>query len=340
MKRVGVLEKETTDCLYLYQITDIRSGYSYSGITGLASVDDYLAGRIKVHEHTLSKKEEALVQHIDYVKSIGEPVLLTFHGGEWYNRLIKKIQQVNPLYQFTGDELVKTELWPIKDEKDILEIQSELRALEAFYIADGHHRSAGAARYCQAQREKYADFKGDEPFNYFLAYFIPMDKLRVFEFNRLVKDLGGLSETDLLLALEKHFTVQEIGHATLRVKKKNYLFGMYMGHNWYGLNLREPIEGNVLDRLDVSVLENKVLKGILGIRDSKSDERLSFLDGTKGISRLQELVDIGEYKVAFSLFPTRIEEVVEVADNQLVMPPKSTWFEPKLRTGLLIYELE
>lgn len=340
MKKLGVLEHDPSPCLYIYQITDLRLGYTYSGITGLAAVDDYLEGKIKVHEHTLSKKEEALVKHVDYVKAVGEPVLLTFEGGSWYDALISKIESVEPLFSFTGDELVKTEVWPIREQADIQNIVNHMQELDAFYIADGHHRSAGAVRYCQKRRKENPDYTGNEPFNYFLAYFIPTDKLKIFEFNRFVKDFGGLSDEGFMDALKEKFTIEEIGHSKLQIKKKNHLFGMYLNHTWYGLDLKESFEGNVLEHLDVSILEKNILKEILGIHDSKTDERLSFLDGTKGIHRLQELVDIGEFKVAFSLFPTKVEEVIEVADERLVMPPKSTWFEPKLRTGLLIYELE
>lgn len=340
LKRLEILIKEEKPCLYLYKVTDLVLGYSYCGINGLAAVDDYLRGKIKVHEHTLSKKEEALVQHVDFVKSIGEPVLLTFKAGAWYDELIQKIESKEPLYHFTGDEFVTTEVWPICDEEDIQLVQTKMAELQALYIADGHHRSAGAARYCKKMRAEHPDFTGEEAFNFFLAYFIPMDKLRVFEFNRLVKNLGKLTEEEFFHKLEQRFVVEKIGSARLQVKKKHYLFGMYMHSTWYGLNLRNEVQGNVLDRLDVSVLEKYILNEVLEIHDTKADDRLSFLDGTKGISRLQELVDIGEYQLAFSLFPTKIEEVVEVADQGLVMPPKSTWFEPKLRTGLLIYELE
>lgn len=340
MKKLGILEHDPSPCLYIYQITDLRLGITYSGITGLASVDDYLSGKIKVHEHTLSKKEEALVKHVDYVQAVGEPVLLTFEGGSWYDQLIRRIEQVEPLFSFTGDELVKTEVWPIRAEADIRDSIQHMAELNAFYIADGHHRSAGAVRYCEKRRKENPDHTGEEPYNFFLAYFIPTDKLKIFEFNRMVKSLGSLGEEAFLQELEKTFVVSEIGHTMLQVKKKNHLFGMYMNHIWYGLDLKEKPQGNVLESLDVSILEKFVLKDILHILDSKSDERLSFLDGTKGIVRLQELVDIGEFQVAFSLFPTKIEEVIAVADQNLVMPPKSTWFEPKLRTGLLIYELE
>ncbi len=342
MKKLGVLEQEDKEAFYLYQVTDIRLGYTYCGLVGLASVDDYLEGKIKIHEHTLSKKEEALVQHVDMVKAVGEPVLLTFPGGNWYDDLVKRVETAEPLFSFTGDEAVKTEVWPILDEGLIVSIREHLAALPAFYIADGHHRSAGAVRYCGKKRASHPDYTGEEPFNYFLAYFIPTDKLRIFEFNRLVKDLNGMSSEEFITRLSEDFQVEVIGHTRLKVKKKNYRFGMYLDKTWYGLDMKEEpgLNANVLDRLDVSLLEEKILKKVLGIYDSKSDDRLSFVDGTKGIARLQELVDIGEFRVAFSLFPTKVEEVIEVADAGLTMPPKSTWFEPKLRTGLLIHEVE
>lgn len=340
MKKLGMLIHEDKACFYIYKVSDLRLGYSYSGIVGLAAVDDYLNGKIKVHEHTLSKKEEALVQHVEYVKAVGEPVLLTFRGGSWYDELIERVEKIPALFDFTGDELVRTEVWPIKEDDDIHNIETRLREQEAFYIADGHHRSAGAVRYCKKKRAENPGYTGEEPFNYFLSYFIPTDKIRIFEFNRLIKDLGSMTGKEFLLALETKFFVEEIGHSKLEVRKKNHLFGMYMNHTWYGLDLRQAADGTVMECLDVSILEKNILQDILHIHDSKTDDRLSFVDGTKGIHRLQELVDMGEFEVAFSLFPTRIEEVLAVADAHQSMPPKSTWFEPKLRTGLLIYELE
>lgn len=342
MKTLEVLVKEEKDCFYLYQLTDLKLNIRYMGIVGLASVDDYLNGQIKVHENTLSKKEEALVKHVDYVKAVGEPVLLTFEGGSWYDELVNKVESKAPLFDFVGDEAVHTEIWPISDPGHQRIIQEHMEALPAFYIADGHHRSAGAVRYCKQQRENNPGFTGEEPFNYFLSFFIPTNKLKIFEFNRLVKDLRGMNQEEFFSALEEYFTIEEMGHSKLEITKKHHLFGMYIKNTWYGLDLKEGVDigSSVLDKLDVSILENLILKNILHIHDSKSDDRLSFVDGTKGIHRLQELVDIGEYQVAFSLYPTLIDEVIEVADEKLIMPPKSTWFEPKLRTGLLIYELD
>jgi uncharacterized protein (DUF1015 family) len=336
-----VLLKEEQACFYLYRITDERLKYSYTGFVGLASVDDYLSGKIKVHEHTLSRKEEALVQHIEHVKAVGEPVLLTFKGGEWYDRLIEKTERLPPVYSFSGEEQVKSEIWPVCDGENIRLIREHLAATEALYIADGHHRSAGAVRYCQKKRAECPSFSGEEAFNFFLAYFIPTDRLKIFEFNRLVKDLNGQKKEEFMAKLESYFQMEKIEAADLEIKKENYRFGMYIDRTWYGLNLLEKMQdANVLQRLDVSILEDFVLNRTLGICDSKTDQRLSFLDGTKGIDRLQELVDTGEFCVAFSLFPTKIDEVLEVADRGLTMPPKSTWFEPKLRTGLLIYQTD
>lgn len=341
MIKLGILEKEEKPAFYIYQVSDLKNAFVYTGIVGAAAVDDYLTGKIKVHEHTLSKKEEALVKHVEFVQAVGEPVLLTFRGGSWYDQLVVRIEKQPPLFSFVGDEGVKTEVWPVLEKADIEVIEKELASLDAFYIADGHHRTAGSVRYCLKKRKEMGSYTGDEPFNYFLAYFIPTDKLRIFEFNRLVKDLNGMTREEFLEKLGQNFLISRIGAAKLQVKKKHFRFGMYLDHTWFGLDLKPGLnpKDDVLNSLDVSVIENFILKPLLGIHDSKSDERLSFVDGTKGISRLQELVDIGEYRVAFSLFPTRVEEVIQVADQGLTMPPKSTWIEPKLRTGLLIYEV-
>ncbi len=342
MKKLEVLVKEKQDCFYLYQLTDVKLGFSYVGIVGLAAADDYLDGKIKTHEHTLAKKEEALVEHVNYVKAVGEPVLLTFDGGPWYDELVKRVEQEDPLISFMGDEAVKTEIWPVCESEHIANIREHLEQLDAFYIADGHHRSAGAVRYCQKKRAEHPNYTGEESFNYFLSFFIPKQKLKIFEFNRLVKDINGMSETDFFKKLETKFTIHEIGKASLNIPKKRHLYGMYLNGMWYGLDIMPGVElpQDTLSKLDVSILEHWVLRDILDIHDSKTDDRLSFVDGTKGIHRIQEMVDIGEFKVAFSLYPTDIDEVIAVADQHLVMPPKSTWFEPKLRTGLLIYEMD
>lgn len=341
MKENGTLEKELQEGFYLYVVTNPKFGATYPGIVGLAAVDDYLNGKIKIHEHTLAKKEEALVEHVEAVKAVGEPVLLTFEDQHWFDDLCERVKLQKPLFDFVDTEGIQTSLWLIDQANDQQLIIEKMKENNAFYIADGHHRSAGATKYAQKRRAQQPDYSGNEAFNYFLAYFIPSDKLQVFEFNRLVKDLNGMSEKEFLEALEVEFNVCLIGHAARKVKKKAFRFGMYMSGNWYGLDLKndQPKELNVLEKLDVAVLESKILIKLLGILDSKNDDRLNFLDGTKGINRLQELVDNSSYQVAFSLFPTKITEVFEVADHQLTMPPKSTWFEPKLRTGLLIHEI-
>jgi uncharacterized protein (DUF1015 family) len=273
------------------------------------------------------------------VKAVGEPVLLTFEAGEWYDELIDQVTATPPEYDFTSDDGLHHNLWVINNADTVMVISQHMQQAGDLYIADGHHRIASAARYCQQEREKGL-CAPDEPCNYFLAYMIPTDKIKVFEFNRLVKDLNGMTVDEFIAQLKNDFDVYEIGPAKLRVKKKNFQFGMYMDGKWYGLDYKHETQaGDILGNLDVSVLENHLLKTVLNIQDSKTDDRLSFIDGTKGISRLQELVDNGEFKVAFSLYPTKIEEVIAVADKGLVMPPKSTWFEPKLRTGLLIHEV-
>lgn len=334
-----VLNKDDKPCFYLYQITDNLKHIVYNGIVGLASVDDYNTGHIKKHEHTLTKKETLLAQHVEYVKAIGEPVLLTFDGGSWYDSLVATITGFEPEYDFTSDDGLHHRLWVVEDDATVHSISHHMVEAGDLYIADGHHRVASAARYASIMEEK--GLVRDGSCNYILSYLIPFEHIKVFEFNRLVKDLDGMTEAEFIEKLRQEFDVYEIGSAKLRVKKKNFQFGMYMDGKWYGLDFKDGHDTtDVLSNLDVSILENHILKPILGIKDSKTDERLSFIDGTKGITRLQEMVDNGQFKVAFSLYPTKIKEVIAVADKGLVMPPKSTWFEPKLRTGLLIYEVE
>lgn len=338
LKNEGILQKEAKANYYLHQITDNIKHIIYNGIVGLAHVDDYLNAHIKKHEHTLTKKEMALAEHIDYVKAIGEPVLLTFEAGAWYDKMVADVTGFEPEYDFTSDDGLHHRVWLINTDSTIETITKNMAQVPDLYIADGHHRTASAARYCEMQRDRGIC---NDLCEGILAYMIPFDHMKVFEFNRVVKDLNGLSETDFILKLKETFDVHIIGIPKLKVKKKNAQFGMYINKTWYGLDLKAPIDKSKLpDSLDVSILEDAILKPILGIKDSKTDDRLSFVDGTKGIARLQELVDYGDFEVAFSLFPTDIKDVVAVADNNLIMPPKSTWFEPKLRTGLLIHETE
>lgn len=339
LKEEGVLQKENKPCFYLYQITDTMKQLVYNGIVGLASVEDYNTGHIKKHEHTLTKKETALAQHIEYVKAIGEPVLLTFEGGLWYEKMVNDVTGFNPEYNFTDDNGLHHRVWVVENEAIVDSISQNMMEAGDLYIADGHHRIASAARYCKLQQDS-GNTNTESGCNYILSYFIPFDHIKVFEFNRLVKNLNGLTSTQFIEQLKNDFDVYEIGSAKLRVRKKNFQFGMYLHKKWYGLDFKHEIHpDDVLHSLDVAILENYILKSVLGIHDSKTDDRLSFLDGTKGISRLQELVDNGEFELAFSLYPTKISEVKAVADQNLVMPPKSTWFEPKLRTGLLIHEV-
>ena len=338
LKEEGVLQKDETENFYLYQITDNLKHITYNGIVGLANVDDYLNNHIKKHEHTLTKKEAALAEHVDYVKAIGEPVLLTFEAGAWYDKMVADVTGFEPEYNFTSDEGLHHRLWVISHKDTIETISQHMAQVLDLYIADGHHRVASAARYCQQEREK----GNNNPLACgILAYFIPFDHMKVFEFNRVVKGLNNLDINTFIEKLKADFDVYEIGGAKLRVKRKNFQFGMYLEKKWYGLDYKHEVNKNQLPQcLDVSILEDYILRPILGIEDSKTDDRLSFVDGTKGISRLQELVDYGDFTVAFSLYPTDIKDVVAVADNNLIMPPKSTWFEPKLRTGLVIHEVE
>jgi len=338
LKKEGVLQKEATANYYLYQITDNLKHTTYNGIVGLAHIDDYLDSHIKKHEHTLPQKETALAEHIDYVKAVGEPVLLTFKAGTWYDKMVAHVTSFSPEYDFTSDDGLHHRVWLINTDSTIDTITKNMAKVPDLYIADGHHRTASAARYCEMQREKETCNTLCEGI---LAYMIPFDHMKVFEFNRVVKDLNGLNESELIEQLKTDFDVHTIGTSKLKVKKKNAQFGMYVNKTWYGLDMKQPIDKTKLPQgLDVSILEDYILKPILGIEDSKTDHRLSFVDGTKGISRLQELVDYDDFDIAFSLFPTDIKDVVAVADNNLIMPPKSTWFEPKLRTGLLVHEVE
>lgn len=341
MIKSGTIEKDPERALFLYCQQNLLLGYSVWGLIGVAAVEDFLQNRIMRHEKTLTKKEDLLVQHMEFTQVVGEPVLLTFEGGNWFDDLIANVSKRTVLYDFTTDDGLHHRVWRMADENELNAIDEIFGTKNSnFYIADGHHRSAGAARYFQKLKAEGKITGENHPAGQFLACLVPANQIRLFEFNRLVKDLNGLSQASFLRKLADVFRIEVIGQAKLHVKKKRFRFGMYLGGTWYGLDLLESTSGNVLDTLDVSILENKILRPLLGIENPQTDERLSFLDGTKGIDRLQELVDNGDYQVAFSLFPCKIQDVMEVSHLGLTMPPKSTWFEPKLRTGMLIYSLE
>ncbi|MCU0442824.1 MAG: DUF1015 domain-containing protein [Bacteroidia bacterium] len=337
-KKQGWLIKDEKDAYYIYRV--IKGSNAYTGIIAAASVDDYHNNRILKHENTLTEKQNELADHIRWFKQLGNPVLLTYPDSSKVEGVIEHyIENHIPEYNFISPDQLKHNLWVVNKQEDVELIRSEFEQIPNLYIADGHHRSAGSAAYCEYERNQLPNFTGNELFNYFPVCLIPFSKLHIYEYHRLVKDT--LVNSPLFMErIHHYFEVIPSGHLPVQPLKPKE-FGLYFNHTAYLLKLKPEyatqLKG-VLANLDVSIVEEFILKRIFEINDSKTDKRITFLDGTKGIFTLQETIDQKESDLAITLYQTSIDEVKQVADEHLIMPPKSTWIEPKLRTGLVIYE--
>lgn len=333
-KSLGYFTKEQVPAIYIYrQITPTNT---YIGVIAAASVDDYLNGKIKVHEHTLSQREEMFKKYLNVCKFNAESVLLTYKDNEDVDALLNKYITTRSEYEFTSTREVKHDLWIVSNQKDIKALQNAFANVDHSYIADGHHRVSSSTLYTQSQREK--EYSGDEDFNYFMAFYIAESKLRIFGYNRTVCSLNDLTSEEFLLQLEKAFTLtksKEEYHP-----KSAHNLAMYLDNSWYSLTIKSEFidNENPVGCLDAQLLSNLILSPILGIHDLKMDNRVNFIEGTKGMKALQESVDSNNSKVAFGLFPVSIEQLKRVADTNNIMPPKSTWIEPKIRSGLTVFE--
>lgn len=339
-KEKGWFVKDDADSYYLYRV--IKGSNAYTGIIAAASVDDYNNNHILKHENTLTEKQNELADHIRWFKQLGNPVLLTYPDSPKIEKVIEHyIENHIPEYNFISPDQLKHNLWVVSKKEDVELIKNEFENVAKLYIADGHHRSAGSAAYCEYERTANPLFDGNEAFNFFPVCLIPFSKLHIFEYHRLVKD-DLVNKPNFVAEVEKYFEM--IPSGTLPVQPlKPKEFGLYFNKTAYLLKLKPEFAltlTGTLEKLDVSIVEEYLLKRIFSINDSKTDKRISFMDGTKGIGTLQETIDNNDYNVAITLYQTSIEEVKEVAENNLIMPPKSTWIEPKLRTGLVIYETE
>jgi len=314
-------------------------GRSQTGIVACASVDDYSSGAIARHENTRAEKEEDRIRHVDVTNAHTGPIFLAYRSREELNNLAEEEKKNPPLYDFTSEDGISHRVWKIGDPKKTEEIHRIFSGISRIYIADGHHRAASAARVAAMRREANPSWTGNEEFNYFLSVLFPDDQLMIMPYNRVVQDLNGLTREEFLKKAEVCFTVTERGSQAFTPEKKGQA-GMYLGGIWYQLDARpeictdDPVKG-----LDVSILQDRILGPLLGIGDPRTDSRIRFVGGIRGLSELERLVD-GGAAVAFSMYPTSIRELFKVADAGLLMPPKSTWFEPKLRSGLFIHRLD
>ena len=333
----GKFVQDPTPCFYLYELT--MDGHSQTGVVGCASIDDYRNNVIKKHENTRADKEEDRIRHVDTCSMQTGPIFLAYRAKEDLKEKIGELKKQAPVYDFVSEDGIGHRVWVIDNNSDVSMIEEAFGKIPAIYIADGHHRCASAVKVGLKRREQYPDYTGEEEFNYFLSVIFPDEELRILDYNRVVKDLNGLDATAFLTRIGEYFTVEKKGQAPYRPTKKG-MFGMYLEDEWYSLVAKEKIKSeDAVEGLDVSLLQNYLLDPILGIKDPKTDKRIDFVGGIRVLGELERRVHT-DMKVAFAMYPTSIAELFAVADAGRLMPPKSTWFEPKLRSGLFLHEIE
>ncbi|ACA54484.1 DUF1015 domain-containing protein [Clostridium botulinum] len=359
--------REEKPMLYIYSLN--MNGNIQTGIVGCLSIDDYMNNVIKKHEHTREEKELDRIKHVDTCSAHTGPIFLTYKYEEKLNAIIENCTKNKALYDFVAEDGVKHTVWQIDDENTTEEIYHIFKTIPSVYIADGHHRAASAVKVGLKRREENENYTGKEEFNYFLGVLFPHKELKIMDYNRVVKDTLGYTEEEFINKIEEKFIVkpydpkvenektieacevqnnlQDGQLESTNIEKLQYRpegkynFGMYYKNKWYVLTAK-PNTFNAEDEvesLDAAILQNNLLQPILKIQDPRKDNRIDFVGGIRGLKILEELVDKTENGVAFSMYPTAIEEIIKIADNNKVMPPKSTWFEPKLRSGLFIHEI-
>lgn len=333
----GVLVHDQADSYYIYR--QVMGAVVQTGLVVCSGVDDYQQGIIKKHELTRADKEEDRVRHIDLLNANDEPVFYTYRQDELISGLMKTAISRDPEYDFTTADSVRHTLWLITDPELIDSFTDAFAAIPALYVADGHHRSAAASRVRDLRRAANPEHTGEEEYNYFLTVIFPDNELNIMPYNRAVKDLNGHTVAEFMAHVSRCFEITPLsGRPQI---SDSHRFGMYLASRWYELTAREDsFEGDdPVGSLDVSILQNNLLSPVLGIRNPRTDQRIHFVGGIRGDGELEQLVESGEYGVAFSLFHTTIDELMNLADADKIMPPKSTWFEPKLRSGLFVHLL-
>lgn len=335
----GTFIRDEKNYYYVYRL--IMGNIEQTGIVGAASVDDYINDTIKKHEFTREEKELDRIRHVDTCNANTGPIFLTYPKVETIDAIVNEVVKGEAEYDFTAEDGVQHTVWLIKDEDKIKTIEEEFKKVPALYIADGHHRAASAVKVGIKRREQLPSYTGEEEFNYFLSVIFPSDQLHIMDYNRIVKDLNGHSEEEFLKKIEDKFILTRLeGEEPFKPAKKGEI-GMYLGNKWYKLEAKDEIhhKEDVLKDLDISLLTDNVIAPILGIENQRTSDRIDFVGGIRGLKELERRCKEDGFKLAFSMFPTSIDDLMKIADSGRVMPPKSTWFEPKLRSGLFIHEL-
>ena len=335
----GWLVQDAQDCYYIYaQTMDGRTQYGF--VVG-ASVEDYLTGRIKKHELTRREKEADRMHHIEINNANIEPVFLAFPDNRTLEDIIDRTAQTTPEYDFVSEDGIGHTLWVIKDQETIDTITREFGEIPYLYIADGHHRTAAAAHVGEEKAKADPNHNGTEEYNYLLAVCFPQSHLKVMDYNRVVVDLNGNTEEQFLEKLGEKFIVEDKGTEIYKPAKLHN-FSLYLGGKWYSLTAKEGTydDNDPIGVLDVTISSDYILRDILGITDLRTDKRIDFVGGIRGLGELKRRVDSGEMKMALALYPVTMKQIIDIADIGKIMPPKATWFEPKLRSGLIIHKLD
>ncbi|MCF0229929.1 MAG: DUF1015 domain-containing protein [Parasporobacterium sp.] len=333
----GFMKEEDSECYYIYR--QIMSGRSQTGVVACFSVDDYLNNVIKKHEYTTHDKEADRTKHIEVCSAQTGMVFLAYQDKYDLSSIIDGITVRDPLYDFTSKDNVRQTVWKVDDASEIEAITAAFGNMDSLYIADGHHRCASAASVCCRKREENPDFSGNEEFNFTMAVAFPQNQLYIYPYNRVVKDLNGMTGKQFIRALEQTgFVVTRVENGVFQPRKKGEM-AMFLGEDWYKVEAtHKVIRSDSVGSLDVSMLQDFVLDGLLGIKDPRKDKRVEFVGGIRGMGELERRCR-NDMTLAFAMYPTSMDELFRVTDDGLVMPPKSTWFEPKLQSGLFVHTI-
>ena len=332
----GKFVQDTRPYFYLYELT--RNGHVQTGIIACAAIDDYLNGVIRKHENTRVEKEQDRIRHVDIMGAQTGPIFLAYRAEAELKKMIRFKKKDFPIFHFTSEDGVQHRGWMIYEVSLINKIEKIFGTMDSIYIADGHHRAASAVKVGLKRRKENPGYKGKEAFNYFLCALFADDELEILSYNRVVKDLNGCTEEEFLRKVQEKFIVEDKGSIQVCPQNKGQM-GMFLADKWYQLTIKEEFRSaHVVDGLDVSLLQNHILEPLLGIREPSKDSRIGFIGGVRGLDELEKRVH-EDCSVAFSMYPTSMAELFAAADEGLLMPPKSTWFEPKLRSGLFIHRI-
>ncbi|MFR8834176.1 MAG: DUF1015 domain-containing protein [Lachnospira pectinoschiza] len=332
----GTFITDTDKAYYVYELT--MNGRTQTGIAACASIDDYNNNIIKKHENTRADKEQDRINHVDRCSAQTGPIFLAYRANEVIRNEVAKAKETKPLYSFTSPDGIRHQVYKISNAQSVENIEKAFAGIDDIYIADGHHRAASAVKVGLKRREEHPDYTGEEKFNYFLSVLFPDEELMIMPYNRVVKDLNGYSKEEFIKKIEEKFEIEESAAAVEPAYKAE--FGMYLDEKWYKLKAKKDIlSDDPVDGLDVAILQNNLLEPVLGIHDPKTDKRIDFVGGIRGLLELEKRCHT-DCVLAFSMYPTSIAELFAVADAGRLMPPKSTWFEPKLRSGLFIHKIE